>query len=227
MLFYLTTLNLAKLFTEDVHNLKEDEFDIHVISVVDAWKHSNFLSRNYVMNALIDSLYNVYSYKKIAKKLWESLDRKYKIEDVGAKKFVLGRFLNYKMVDSKTVVSQVQELQIILHEIHAEGMLLSKTLFQVVVIIEKLLLTWKDFMNYLKHKRKEMNIEDLIIRLCIEEMRQKGAYNPNEAKANFVEYGQSSKLKKANNKGKDTKLGPRGGVSKKLKFQGKCFNTKY
>ena len=224
MLFYLTTLNLAKLFTEDVPNLKEDEFDIHVISVVDAWKHSNFLCRNYVMNALIDSLYNVYSYKKIAKKLWESLDQKYKIEDVGAKKFVLGRFLNYKMVDSKTVVSQVQELQIILHEIHAEGMLLSKTLFQVVVIIEKLLLTWKDFMNYLKHKRKEMNIEDLIIRLCIEEMRQKGAYNPNEAKANFVEYGQSSKLKKANNKGKDTKLGLRGGVSKKLKFQGKCFN---
>ena len=31
-------------------------------------------------------------------------------------------------------------------------------------------------------------------------------------------------FKKANNKGKDTKLGPKGGVSKKLKFQGKCFN---
>ena len=41
------------------------------------------------------------------------------------------------MVDSKTMVSQVQELQVILHEIHAEGMMLSKT-FQVVAIIEKL-----------------------------------------------------------------------------------------
>ena len=33
------------------------------------------------MNALTDSLYNVYIDKKTAKELWESLDRKYKTED--------------------------------------------------------------------------------------------------------------------------------------------------
>ena len=49
----------------------------------------------------------------------------------------MGRFLDYKIVDSKTVVNQVQELQVILHEIHAEGMMLSET-FQVAAIIEKL-----------------------------------------------------------------------------------------
>ena len=38
-----------------------------------------------------------------------------------------------------------------------------------------------------------------------------------------MEHGQSSNFKKANNKGKDTKLGPKGGISKKLKFEGKCF----
>ena len=48
-------------------------------------------------------------------------------------------------------------------------------------------------------------------------------HNPNEAKANFVEHGQSSKFKKANNKRKCTKLRPKGGVSKKMKFQGKCL----
>ena len=46
-------------------------------------------------------------------------------------------FLDYKMVDSKTVVSQVQELQVILHEIHYEEMMLSKT-FQVAATIVKL-----------------------------------------------------------------------------------------
>ena len=51
--------------------------------------------------------------------LWESLDRKYKSEDAGSKKFVVGWFLDYKMVDSKSVISQVQEIQVILHEIHA------------------------------------------------------------------------------------------------------------
>ena len=48
------------------------------------------------------------------------------------------------MVDSKTVVSQVQEIQVILHEIHSEGMIMSEA-FQVATIIEKLPPTWKDF----------------------------------------------------------------------------------
>ena len=227
MLFYLTTLNLARFLTEEAPKLKEDELDIQFISVVDAWKHYDFLCRNYVMNTLTDSLYNVYTDKKTAKELWESLDRKYKTEDVGAKKFVVSRFLDYKMVDSKTVVSQVQKLQVILHEIHAEGMMLRKT-FQVAAIIEKLPLTWKDFKNYLKHKRKEISIEDQVIRLHIKEdnlgSEKKMVHNANEAKANFVELGQSSKFKKGNNKGKCTKLGPKGEVSKKQKFLGKSFN---
>ena len=63
-----------------------------------------------MLNSLIDLQYNVYSMKKSAKELWESLDKKYKTKDAGTKKFVVGRFLNYKMADSKTVVSQVQEI---------------------------------------------------------------------------------------------------------------------
>ena len=49
----------------------------------------------------------MYSDKKTTKELWESLDQKYKTKNARAKKFVVGRFLDYKMVDSKTVVSQV------------------------------------------------------------------------------------------------------------------------
>ena len=43
MLFYLITLNLTRILTEDSPKLKEDEHDIQVINVVDAWKHSDFL----------------------------------------------------------------------------------------------------------------------------------------------------------------------------------------
>ena len=66
------------------------------------------------------------------------------------------------------MLSQVQEIQLILHEIHAEGMFVSES-FQVATIIEKLPSSWKDFKNYLKHKHKEMRLEDLIIRLRIKE----------------------------------------------------------
>ena len=124
----------------------------------------------------------------------------------------MGRFLDYKMVDFKTVTSQVQGLQVILHEIHTEGIMLSK-IFQVVAIIEKLPPIWKDFKNYLNHKRKEMIVEDLIFKLCIEEdnrgSKKKVGHNSSEAKTNFVEHGQCSKFKKANNKRKGIKLGPK------------------
>ncbi|XP_052206984.1 uncharacterized protein LOC127811292 [Diospyros lotus] len=220
MLFYLTTMDLARFLTEDAPKLKEDETEMLVINTVDTWKHSDFLCRNYVMNGLHDSLYNVYSTMKTAKELWESLDQKYKTEDARAKKLIVGRFLDFKMVDSKPVVSQVQELQVILHEIHAEGMVLSET-FQVAAVIEKFPPSWKEFKNYLKHKRKEMNLEELIVRLRIEEDNrgsEKKGFNLATTKANVVEHGQGSKYKK--NK---LKLGPKGGVSNN-KFQGKCFN---
>ena len=107
MLLYLTTLNLARFLKEDPPSVREDETDTQVLLALEAWKHSDFLCRNYVLNGLSDALYNVYSSKKTAKELWESLDKKYKSEDAGAKKFLVGQFLNFKMVDTKTVISQL------------------------------------------------------------------------------------------------------------------------
>ncbi|KAK3043401.1 hypothetical protein RJ639_001980 [Escallonia herrerae] len=189
MLFYLTTLNLARFLQEDAPDLGENP-DRQTVAAVDAFKHSDFLCKNYILNGLDNALYNVYSPMVNAKALWDSLERKYKTEDAGSKKFVVGKFLDFKMVDSKTVISQVQEFQLILHDIHAEGMVLGES-FQVAALIEKLPPTWRDFKNYLKHKRKEMKLEDLIVRLRIEEdnrqsEKKAGNYHQ-EAKANVVE----------------------------------------
>lgn len=148
MLFYLTTIGLVRFLTDDPPTLQEDEADPKVRMAFLAWKDSNYLCRNYVMNCLADSLYNVYSSKASSKELWESLDRKYKSDDAGSKKYIVGHFLEFKMVDNKTVVSQVQELQLIFQEIQAEGMTISES-FQVASVIKKLPSGWKEFKNYL------------------------------------------------------------------------------
>ncbi|GJZ22567.1 putative RNA-directed DNA polymerase [Tanacetum coccineum] len=57
------------------------------VQAVKAWKHSNILCHNYVLNGLVDYLYNVYCKTTTTKELWESLERKYKTEDAGTKKF--------------------------------------------------------------------------------------------------------------------------------------------
>nr|GEV08330.1 hypothetical protein [Tanacetum cinerariifolium] len=107
-----------------------------------------------------------------AKELWESLECKYKTEDTATKKFVVACFLDYKMVDSKNMITQLPP-------------------------------SWVDFKNYLKHKRKEMSVEDLIVRLLIEEdnkLAQKNTYTPDSAKANMVKHAGSSL--KSNSKAK-------------------------
>ncbi|KAK6149322.1 hypothetical protein DH2020_016847 [Rehmannia glutinosa] len=168
MMFYVTTLGLSRFVKEETPAVGDEESENERRIVVDTWHNSDFLCRNYILNGLDDILYNVYSSFKTSKELWDSLDKKYKIEDVGAKKFVVGKLLDYKMVDTKTVISQIQEIKIILHDLASEGMILNES-FQVAAIIEKLPPSWKDFKKYLKHKRKDMGLEDLIVRLRIEE----------------------------------------------------------
>ena len=111
----------------------------------------------------------------------------------------------------------------IIHDSHFEGMTINES-FQVDVVIEKLSPGWKEFKNYLKHKRKEMTMEDMILRLRIEE-DNRGFERKHVAseRANMVEHGQGSKFKK-NYSGKGTKLALKGGISKQSKFQEKCYN---
>lgn len=45
---------------------------------------------------------------KIAKELWEFLEKKYKTDDARTKKFIIGGFLDFKMVDSKIMIEQVK-----------------------------------------------------------------------------------------------------------------------
>nr|GEX06000.1 hypothetical protein [Tanacetum cinerariifolium] len=165
-----------------------------------------------MLNGLIDHLYNLYSKTTTAIELWESLKRKYKTEDAGTKRFVVARFLDYKMVDSKNVISQVRDLQ--------------------------LPPSWVDFKNYLKHKQKEMSVEDLVVRLRIEEdnmLAQKDTYTSDSAKANMIEHAGSSSRSNPKGKGKGKRKNDKKSKGKskylapktetvKQKFQGTCYN---
>ncbi|XP_049385864.1 uncharacterized protein LOC125849966, partial [Solanum stenotomum] len=147
MFFYLTTLSLQRFINENVSVMSDETPPEERFLVTEAWTHSDFLCKNYILSGLQDDLYNVYSNVKTSKELWDALEKKYKKEDVGMKKFIVAKFLDYKMID-RLVVNDV---------------------FEVAAIIEKLPPLWKDFKNYLKHKRKEMTVEDLMVRLRIEE----------------------------------------------------------
>uniref|UniRef100_A0A1S3Z0Z5 Retrovirus-related Pol polyprotein from transposon TNT 1-94-like beta-barrel domain-containing protein n=1 Tax=Nicotiana tabacum TaxID=4097 RepID=A0A1S3Z0Z5_TOBAC len=130
---------------------------------------------------------------KTSRELWNALEKKYKTEDAELKKFMAAKFLYFKMVDDKSVITQVQELQVIVHDLLAKA-------FQVATFIEKLHPLWKDFKNYLKYKRNEMTLEDLIVRLRIEEdnkaTEKKSCGNSTIRGENIVEEASTSNRKR-------------------------------
>lgn len=77
----------------------------------------------------MDNLYNVYSNEGIWRELWTTLENKYNTEDIGLKKFVAANFLDFKMVGSKSIIIQVQVLQVITHD------LLAKCIIQINIFI--------------------------------------------------------------------------------------------
>lgn len=129
------------------------------------------------------------------------------------------------MIDNNSVVSQLQELQVIIHYLLTEGMILTNAFvkhfknilnihikfivglvvneaFQVATIIQKLQPMWKDLKNYLKYKHKEMSVEDLIVRLYIKENNKaaerslRGNFVMN--RENFVEDNDNNSKKRKN-----------------------------
>lgn len=86
------------------------------------------------LNRLAGHLYNAYCKVTTAKELWESFDRKCKAKDAGTNKHVVARFWDFNVVDKKIMLNQVQDLQVMLHDILIEGMALSET-FQVAMMI--------------------------------------------------------------------------------------------
>ncbi|XP_010422249.1 PREDICTED: putative leucine-rich repeat receptor-like serine/threonine-protein kinase At2g24130 [Camelina sativa] len=98
--------------------------------------------------------------------------------------------------------------------------------FLVASIIEKLPPTWKDFKTHLKHIHEDRSLEQLILKLRVEEenrKNEKSEFSSMEAKANVVE-GNSSKFKgfKKNKNVKRTFIPPKGSNFKK-KPQGACW----
>ncbi|ESQ46987.1 hypothetical protein EUTSA_v10028152mg, partial [Eutrema salsugineum] len=236
MFFYLATLKLEKYTREEKSILSSDNDDAYALASKLAWEHRDFLCKGYIQSRLADALFNVYSNVETSKELWDSLDKKYRTEDAGSQKYAVAKFLDYKMVDSRPIMDQVEEVQTLLHEIHAEGMRLCET-FQVACIIEKLPPNWTIFKNYLKLKKKWMSLEDLTMKLRMESTNRKNlgvGVEIREPNANVVEHrhkGRQNKGRQDKGKGKvppqnsqKFKKKKYGGGESSQKFAGICHN---
>ena len=171
MLFHLTTLNLTKFLMEDALILPKGETNKEKQLAVDAWKHVEYICKNYILKdwttCYIMCIWCWFHPKSL--------------------EFPREEVHNYSCWFKEIYCLKIYGLQNCgLHNCNRSGPvnLGNSTwytcweydilwIFKVATIIEKLSPPWRDFKNYLKHKRKEIKFEELVVRLRIEEKNRK------------------------------------------------------
>lgn len=60
--------------------------------------------KGHIWNAMSDTLFDQYYNKETAKEIWDSLEAKYQTKDATSKKFLVSKFFQYRMVETRKVI---------------------------------------------------------------------------------------------------------------------------
>ncbi|CAM8999225.1 unnamed protein product [Rhodiola kirilowii] len=157
--FLLTNLKVVHVLSTPMPEAGENA-PIDAIRKRSKWGNDDYICRGHIMNGMADNIFDVYQSIESAKELWDALEAKYMREDASSKKFLVSNFNSYKMVDSRPVSEQFNELTRILGQFAQYNMKMDDSI-AVSSIIDKLRPLWKDFKHTLKHKKEEMSLEEL------------------------------------------------------------------
>ncbi|XP_071739761.1 uncharacterized protein [Rutidosis leptorrhynchoides] len=170
MQFLLTTMKLMYLLSTPRPDESDEEIMEHA-RLRSKWDNDDLMCRDPILNGMFDVLFDVYNSVEWAKELWDKLEAKYMADDASRKKFHVSNFNNYKIVDTRPIMEQFHEILRILGQFTKHNISMDET-FSISSIIDKLPSSWQDFRHTLKHKKEDMNLNELGSHLRIEESIQ-------------------------------------------------------
>ena len=191
------------------------------------WENENKEVRHAIPSTLINELFDVYYQYKVAKEIWDALTKKYIVEDVETQKYTIGNFRKFIMTKDRDVSSQIHDYHMLINDLATEDIKLPEP-FLAGYLIETLSDSWKDYKISIKHKRKQMSLEDVIIHMRIEEYNKtRDKYERAKelsSKTNVVEERPMNKFNRPKRQNPKTKPNPSNKVQNPtFKKKGICF----
>ena len=111
MLFYLESIPVDFVLFND--RVPDDVLEPARSTSIRTYEKANRTCKGHILHYLSNSFFDIYYGYNSDKEIWDALKKKYSMEDAGFKKYVVGGFLDYKMVDEKPIMDQVHEYNIL------------------------------------------------------------------------------------------------------------------
>jgi len=162
------------------------------------YEKDNKIARGHLLNHMANNLFDLFINQKSSKAIWEFLVKRYGDDDAGKKKYVVGNWLRFQMVDNKPIMEQIHEYENLVGEVLNEGMKMCEIL-QANVLLEKFPRSWSDYRNQLKHKKRDLSLQELINRMKTEEanrLKDKHvSFSTNSVNVDVVEFVDKNRFK--------------------------------
>ena len=155
------------------------------------------------------------------------MNKKYILEDAETQKYVIGNFRNFQMTEDRDVSYQIHDYHLLINDLVIEDIQLPES-FVAGYLVETLPESQKDYKNNMKHKRKQMFLQDVIIHIRIEEqnLSRENIEKAKElsSKANVVEEKSKPKNNRSQKQNSQTKPNASNKVhNSSIKKRGNCF----
>jgi hypothetical protein len=129
------------------------------------------------------------------KGLWTKLENEFSEVDNGNESFTTENYLDYKMAEGRSIMEQLQEIQLHVRDLVQYGCVLPDS-FQVNAILAKLPHSWRDFVTSRRHMKKQMTLTELSAVINMEERARSSNKPSQQLQTHVVEKGGDRKFHK-------------------------------
>jgi len=128
--------NASEIFASSPDGTIKSKSKIADEATLKKFEKENKTVRGHLLNHMTNLLFNLFVIFKSAKIIWGKVEAKYGHDDVGKKKYLVGEWLHFQIIDDKPIMEQVYVYENLCTEVLSENIRMCEIL-QVNVLIEK------------------------------------------------------------------------------------------
>ena len=113
----INVVNMRHILTDP-----KPEDSSHLLPI---WETGNKQVRHVILSTFSNELFDIYCQFKVAKEIWDAINKKYILEDTRTHKYAIENFRNFQIIEDRDVSSQIHDYHLLINDLAIEDIKLS------------------------------------------------------------------------------------------------------